>query len=151
MAEQQERDIETNLRAIILGEIIAKKKDFVLFDNKDLTDIVIFRNNESPKVFFLEVKHYSGKNGRIGFGDKNGNGFQPEILAKRPKYLEDNLLWIFSKDDYFCVLTNADCLKYRSGDGIGEKQNNFTLKLFEKEKHYNEDELVKFLGKWLER
>ncbi|MDR1105990.1 MAG: hypothetical protein LBL44_06510 [Treponema sp.] len=152
--DKKEKDFENHIREIIKNKIICSKNDFMLLDSKDITDIIICRNINIPKIFFIEVKHYSDKKGRIGFGYGDGSGFQPEILRKRPKYFEDSFIWIFQKenDDKYYVLNNDDCLNYISGGSIGEvggKQNNFQLKLFDDIKPMNENDFLKWLENWL--
>jgi hypothetical protein len=153
MSENKEIDFENHIREIIKDKIIYSSNDFTLLDNKNVADIIICRNIYIPKLFFIEVKHYSYKKGRIGFGDRRGSGFQPEILRKRPKYFEDSLIWTFQKenDDKYYVLNNSDCLKYISGGSIGEvggKQNNFKPKLFDDIKPIDEDGFIKWIKNW---
>ena len=156
-----EKEIETNnelafenhIREIIQNKIIGSKNYFTLLDSKNVADIIICRNIIIPRIFFIEVKHYSSKKGRIGFGDANGTGFQPEILRKRPKYLEDNLIWVFKNENQnkYYILNNDDCMKYISGGiigKIGDKQNNFQSKLFDHIKPFNEDEFLNWLENW---
>jgi hypothetical protein len=154
MARGEEIIIENHIREIIIKNIIGSKDYFTLFDSKNIADIIICRNIIIPKIFFIEVKHYSDTNGRIGFGNSDGSGFQPEILRKRPKYLEDNLIWTFQKenDDKYYILNNSDCLKYISGGLIGEiggKQNNFQSKLFNHIKPLTENEYLNWIENWL--
>lgn len=146
--------VENRIRELIKNKIIGDKDYFTILDSKNVADIIICRNIIIPKIYFIEVKHYSSKKGRIGFGDANGAGFQPEILRKRPKYFEDNLIWVFQKEgnEKYYVLNNNECMKYISGEIIGEvggKQNNFQSKLFEQIKPVNENEFVKLLENWL--
>jgi len=127
---------ENHIRDIIQSKIIGSKNYFTLLDSKNVADIIICRNIIIPKIYFIEVKHYSNKKGRIGFGDANGTGFQPEILRKRPKYFEDNLIWVFQKENQkdFYVLNNEEIIEYISGGKIGDiggKQNNFQSKIFD--------------------
>jgi hypothetical protein len=149
MARSKEINIENNIRTIINKNIIGEKNDFTLLDSKNVADIIICRNIIIPKIFFIEVKHWSSTNNRIGFGD--GNGFQPEILNKRPKYFEDNLIWTFQKenDEHYYVLNNSDCEKYIMGGFIGTKQNNFQEKLFNEIKPMKENEYLNWIENWL--
>ena len=154
MEIENEIIVENRIRELIKNKIIGNKDYFTILDSKNVADIIICRNIIIPKIFFLEIKHYSDKKGRIGFGDANGGGFQPEILRKRPKYLEDNLLWIFQKENNkkYYVLNNKECMEYISGGIIGEiggKQNNFQSKLFENIKALNENEFIEKLEEWL--
>jgi hypothetical protein len=156
MAKEKEIDFENHIREIINNKIICSKSDFILLDSKNVADIIICRNIIVPKLFFIEVKHCSDRKGRIGFGDASGAGFQPEILRKRPKYFEDNLIWIFGKenDDRYYILNNSDCLKYVSGGSIGEvggKQNNFQGKLFDIIRPMDEDNFLEWIENWLQK
>jgi hypothetical protein len=153
MAVNKEIDFENNIRKIINNKIICSKNYFSLLDCKNVADIIICRNTNIPKIFFIEVKHYSPTKriGGVGFGDGKGNGFQPEILTKRPIYFENNLIWVFgqSNDDNYYILNNEDCLKYIMGGEIGDKQNNFQQKLFDEIKSLNENEFLKWIEDWL--
>jgi len=143
--------VENHIREIISNKIIGIKNYFTLLDSKNVSDIIICRNIIIPKIFFIEVKHYSKKKGRIGFGDASGAGFQSEILKKRPRYLEENLIWVFQKenDKKFYVSNNNECIKYISGGSIGNKNNNFQLKIFDHIKSYDEKGFITFLEGWL--
>jgi hypothetical protein len=149
---EKEIDFENHMRKIILEKtIVSKNNYFTLFESKNVADIIICRNIIVPKIFFIEVKHYSEKKGRIGFGNSDGSGFQPEILKSKTKYLEDNLIWVFKKenDKNYYVLKSKDCLKYIAGKTIGVKQNNFNISLFEKEKPKNETQFLEYIENWL--
>jgi hypothetical protein len=149
---ENEAEVENRVRTLIKDKVINNSgKRFVLLDSKDVVDIIIC-DNADPGLFFIEIKHYAEANGRIGFGNSSGKGFQPEILKNLPAYFKDRLLWVFQKEndpDYY-VLKSEDCLKHIAGDSIGEKQNNFKLDLFDKEKYRkDEDEFVQCLKDWL--
>ena len=151
METSTENTVENHIREIISNKIIGIKNHFTLLDSKNVADIIICRNIIIPKIFFIEVKHYSKKKGRIGFGDASGAGFQPEILTKRPKYLEENLIWVFQKENdkkYYVAYSN-ECIKYVSGGLTGKKNNNFQLKIFDHIKSYNEKDFISFLEDWL--
>ena len=120
-------------------------------ESKDVFDITVCDNSLS-KLFFIEVKYFTGKKGRIGFGDRKGRGYQPEILKNDEyKFFEDHLLWVFQKenDTYYYILKNADCRKHIAGDAIGEKQNNFKLDLFKEEYKKTEEAFAQYLKEWL--
>lgn len=145
--------IENHIRKIINDNIICGKNDFTILENKIVADIIICRNILVPKIFFIEVKHYSERNGRIGFGNSNGTGFQPEILIKKPKYFDDNLIWTFKNEneDSYYILKNEDCIRYVMGDNIGKKQNNFRVSLFQNIEPLKEIEYLDWIDKWLKR
>jgi hypothetical protein len=151
MARGTEIEFEKRLRAIISKDISGSGKDFVLLENKDVFDIIICRNSNVPKIFFIEVKHHTSSNNRIGFGNQDGSGFQPELLLKRPEYFEQNLRWIFGRDNDngYYVLETKDCLRYLAGDTMSRKQNNFQLKLFDEIVSFDKAALVKYLKEWI--
>jgi hypothetical protein len=153
MARGEEIIFENHIRKIINTKIIGTKKNFTLLDSKNVADIIICRNINIAKIFFIEVKHYSPAKriGGVGFGDGEGKGFQPEILIKRPVYFENNLIWVFGQvnDDNYYILNNEDSLKYIMGGKIGYKQNNFQRKLFDEIKQLNENEFINWIENWL--
>jgi hypothetical protein len=151
--DKTEIQIENHIRQIIKDKIIANNPQFEMLDNKDVFDILICDNGSPSKIFFIEVKHYSAKNNRMGFGDNNGNGYQPEILTKRPKYFEERLLWVFQRenDPNYYVLKNTDCQNYISGGSIGVKQNNFQTNLFNNIASLTEGAFLQYIENWLKR
>jgi hypothetical protein len=153
--DEKESDFEDHIRKIISKKIIAGKKHFTMFKNKDVVDIIICRNIFVPKIFFIEVKHYSETKGRIGFGKGDGGGLQPEILKSvlknGAKYFDNNLIWVFKRehDENYYVLKCKDCLKYIAADTIGEKQNNFKKSLFDNEQPMSEEIFLEYIENWL--
>jgi hypothetical protein len=152
MSKGGEIIVENNIRKII-SSIIGSSDDFTLLESKDVVDIIICRNARPQKLFFIEVKHYAGSNGRINFGNDKGKGFQPEILEKELDYFEKNLIWVFQNesDSNYYILTNKDCRKYYSGGFKGIKQNNFQRKLFDEIPPKNKTEFKKWIGDWLKK
>lgn len=149
--DKKEIQIENHIRKIINENIIKKYPHLDMLENKDVFDILICDNGDPPKIFFIEIKHYSSKNSRIGFGDKYGKGYQTEILQKRPAFFENNLIWIFQKEDdnNYYVLRNEDCLKYISGNSIGIKQNNFQLSIYDNIVPLSENDFLQYIEKWI--
>lgn len=145
-----EKDVENDIRTLIKDEIIVHFPEIQILESKDVTDIICC-NNRAPTLHFIEVKHFSSKNNRIGFGSKGKVTFQPEILKTKPVYFEWYTRWIFcdeNGEDYY-ILTNKDCRKYIMGDEISyDKQNNFKLTIFENERKYSKNELVDYLVDW---
>ena len=152
---KKEIEIELNIRNIISEKVIplCQKNNICieLLESKVVADIIICRNSETPKLFFLEVKHFNSINNRIGFGDRKGGGFQPEILFKRPKYFEENMRWVFCKenDNSYYIFSNEEICDYIMGNKIGTKQNNFKLKLFQSVNPFSEKEFIKYIFNWL--
>ena len=150
---KNEAELETYIRNIITDKIIPHNKDLVLLDNKKAVDILICRNGEQPALFFLEVKYHKKNHGRLGFGSRNGIGFQPEILTKQPEYFESNLKWIIaneSHNDIGIIFTNSQTIRqYISGGEIGQKFNNIQNKIFKDLQGFNEKDLIEKLMLWL--
>lgn len=153
MAFTTENELESYIRNLVTNEITTKYAHIYVLKNKKAVDIVICRDGEQPAIFFLETKLFKEKHGRLGIGMSEGGGFQPEIIARNPRYFETNLRWIIvdgreSKLSYLFVTTST-VRKYLSGKGIGEKYNNIRLEIFKKEKGLDEDKLIDELEKWL--
>ena len=149
--DKKEIQIENHIRKIINENIIKKYPHLVMLENKDVFDILICDNGNPSKLFFIEVKHYSKKKNRLGFGDGYGKGYQPEILQKRPAYFENNLIWVFQKenDNNYYILKNEDCLKFISGNSIGIKQNNFQLSIYDNVVPLSENDFLQYIEKWV--
>jgi len=149
----REIDFENEIRDIIHNNIIAFSPDFQILKSKNITDIIICRNNNIPKLFFIEIKYYNIKNNRIGFGTKGKICFQPEILLTTPKYFNDNLRWLFKNEifpDKYYILDNNECNKYVRGNNISiDKQNNFSDKLFKNVEPKSKEELIEYIKIWL--
>lgn len=71
---------------------------YQLFNFKKAVDILIAYNGPAAKLFFIEIKYHKLNHGRLGFGQGQGLGFQPEVLSLRPKYFEENMRWILGKE-----------------------------------------------------
>ncbi len=150
-----EAEFEEHLRELISTQICDLNEDFLIFESKNLADIVICKNGEESGIYFIEVKHLKPGMGRLGFGGKNGTGFQPEILTKRPKYLEKNLIWVLYSDihdnnDGIVILSSEElCNRYLSGDTVGEKYNGIKKNLFNEKPGLTDDQFVSYLNAWL--
>ena len=112
-----EIEFETHIRKVIADKISTINPDIVLLQNKDIVDILICKNSKPSSLFLIEAKFHKASNGRIGFGGGKGGGFQPEILTKRPRYFDDNMRWIFGKenDNRFYIGGNDEVSKYFCG------------------------------------
>lgn len=146
-----EEQFESRVRNILSGDVFSSKSNFMVFDNKKGSDILICKNGEKPDLFFIEVKYYKNSHGRLGFGHQNGAGFQPELMRKRPAFFETNLRWILGSvnDDYYYLLSSEEISNYISGNSIDFKQNNFQTKLFQDLKGLSKSELVAGLKSWM--
>ena len=148
-----ELEFENHLRKIIKYRITSKYPDIIVLKSKTIGDIVIMRNGPSPAIFFVEVKYYQKSSGRLGLGDRFGKGMQPEILRKRPAYMESNLRWIIGSDTHdgagYWFICSDTVAKFISGESIGKKQNNIREKLLQEHPSIDEDQLVEQMMRWL--
>ena len=153
MSFTNELAFEDHLREIIDSRITSENPGIYALKCKTIGDIVIMRDDPSPAIFFLEVKYYQKVNNRLGIGTSSGEGVQPEILKKRPAYLESHLRWVIGsdthRDDEYWLATSEMIRQFVSGGCIGKKQNNIKKKLFRKCPSINENELVEQLKGWL--
>jgi hypothetical protein len=146
-----ELDFENHIRQIIQTEILTSNTNLILLTNKKAVDIIICRNNIKPTLFFIEIKYHKNKHGRLGVGHKNGGGFQPEILNKRPDFFETNLKWIISSEDndsYF-LIDSYNIVNYIQGGQVGEKFNGIQKRLFKNEIGINKQQLIDNLKTWM--
>ncbi len=148
---KSEIEFENHIRTIILNQVLNKLDNYSIMNNKDVVDIIICKNGLNAKLFFLEAKFRTDIKNRIGFGNGYGKGFQIEILTDRPHYFDRNMIWVFGQenDNYFYVLKNEDAVNYVAGGFIGDKQNNFQLKLYNENHRYDEEEFINYLFNWL--
>ena len=147
-----ESSLESNIRELIDSQIAQQCREIIMLENKTIGDIVICREGNSPAIFFIEVKYYKPY-ARIGIGGRKGKGIQPEILKRRPKYLESNLRWLFVQSingevKYRLVPSETVC-SYLAGARIEEKQNNIRDALLNDIPSINEEEIVNELKNWL--
>lgn len=147
-----EASFEHHIRELIDSCIVQQSREIIMLENKTIGDIVICREGNSPAIFFIEVKYYKPYE-RIGIGGRKGTGIQPEILKKRPIYLEANLRWLFGQSingklEYWLVRSETVC-SYLAGGRIGEKQNNIRDALLNDTPRINEEDLVRVLRNWL--
>jgi len=151
MPFSSEREFETYIRNLIHLHITSTNKDIFALTNKKAVDIIICKNGVTPHLYFIEAKFYIDSHGRLGVGSKKGNGFQPEILLKRPDYFESNLRWVVGSEntDKIYFLTNETLLNYTSGGVIGEKFNNIQKRLFKEQSGLTEEQFIEALTNWI--
>lgn len=146
--------VEDYVRRMISEHITSINKNIFALESKTIADVVICRNSSPAAIFFLEVKYYQPANGRIGVGNSCGKGIQPEVLKRRPAYLESNLRWLICNAEmdnlFWLVTTKTLCPSFLSGGTIGPKQNNIKSRLFEDVPGLCEDELLCEIRYWLE-
>ncbi len=124
----------------VRNRISTESLNFQVLESRNVTDILICKESKPfPILVFIEVKLYKGSSGRIGIGQeqkgKKGEGFQPEILIKRPIYFDRYLRWVICNEDGKCVFANNEVvIKHSAGGRITKgKQNNISTNIFNKE------------------
>lgn len=120
----------------VRNRINAESLNFQVLESKKVNDIVICKESKSlPALVLVEVKLYKSSHGRIGIGDGKGEGFQPEILSKRPSYFDRYLRWVICNENGKCVFANNEVVsKYLMAGKITKgQQNNINPKIFDKE------------------
>ena len=145
-----EPQFENHIRKDILTKILSDKEDFKLYDFKKAVDVLIAKNGENPKLYFIEIKYHKKSNGRLGFGHGKGGGFQPEMLKDKMDYFEYNLRWILGNidSDMYWFVDNNIIRNYISGGEIGEKYNNIQAKFFREVPAVNKSQLISLLSNW---
>lgn len=153
MKINNERQFEAYIRRLISTNITSRNPKIYVLKNKKAVDIVICRDGRKPALFFIEVKFYDPKHGRLGFGGQNGGGFQPEIVERKPRYFEHNLRWVLaSKVDQpgkLIFAPTSTIRKYIAGGSLGKKHNNIQKRIFQEQKWLGTDEFVAGLRSWL--
>ena len=149
-----EKSFEQHVASLLRSKLSGT--NFVVLDSKKVADVVICSDDTEPVAFFLEFKILTPTKNRLGFGDRIGDGFQPEILAKRPKFFERYLRWVLCRcllpqdeDRQFVFATNAKISEYIMGGTIGDKHNNIRPSIFKREPLLTESELVNSILSWL--
>ncbi|MEX2702324.1 MAG: hypothetical protein Q6368_004570 [Candidatus Baldrarchaeota archaeon] len=99
-----------------------------------------FKDEESFRGWLIEVKYYRKSHGRIGIGTSNGEGFQTEILMKKPAYIEKHMMWVLANENDKCLFLSNDDIRKNCAGGKIElgKQNNLSNNVFNK----NESKLI---------
>ncbi len=153
MSYANEAELERAVRDIITTNICSSEPDLKLLDHKTVGDIILTREGPSPAIFFLEAKYYQLQKGRLGFGNNKGVGIQPEILTKRPAYLETHLRWVIGSEYHdgqgYWLVTSETLCRYVAGGVIGPKQNNIQEALFRDVVSLNEANFLQELRQWL--
>jgi hypothetical protein len=113
------------LRDLIASSVTVRFPHIYAFENKKAVDILICRDEPSPALFFIEVKLFRRRHGRLGIGGARGRGFQPEILRRKPSYFETHLRWVIadsSKSTVMLLFLRTSILtKYMVGGSVEEK------------------------------
>ena len=149
---------EEELRDWLLSEvrnrINAESLNFQVLESKNVSDILICKENESlPVLAFIEVKLYKSSSGRINIGtpDTWEGGFQPEILSKRPIYFDRYLRWVICNENGKCLFTDNEVVSRNLGGGkITKGQwNNIRINIFDKEKTIDISKITDEIMTWL--
>lgn len=148
-----EGEFETYVRGLIRTHITASNSAIYALKNKKAVDILVCKDAPTPELFFIEVKYHKKRHGRIGFGSRNGGGFQPEIVSQKPAYFENNLRWVMASAEHetgkLLFLTSDTVRKYLSGGVVAEKFNNFQKRIFREEAWLDEQQFIEQLRSWL--
>lgn len=64
MKHSKETEFKNHIRQNILSDVLANNEDFKLFDFKIVVDVLIAKNGENPKLFFLEIKYHKKSHSR---------------------------------------------------------------------------------------
>ena len=123
-----ERDLECYVRTLIRDHVTSRRKNIYALESKKVVDIVICRDGKTPGLFFLEIKYYKKRYGRLALGGGVGKGFQPEIVRKKPRYFEKHLRWILATEEYpeagILLVDSATIRQFAAGRELAKKHNN---------------------------
>ena len=129
---------ESEFRDWVQSELQARLErqgdSYLVLQSKNVNDIIVCKNKQDgPLALFIEVKYAKGSSGRIGVGDGNGRGFQPEILIRRPDYFERYTRWLVASEGGVAVLVDCDTLRGHAVGGVFArgKQNNVRPTVFD--------------------
>jgi hypothetical protein len=147
----RESEFENHIRLEFLFPIVEENPDLKLFNFKKAVDILIAKNGNNPKLFFIEIKYHKKSNGRLGFGQGKGAGFQPEVLKDQTDYFENNMRWILGHEDSedYWIMDNKTLRQYLNANVVGEKYNGIRTKLFKEFPSMNKAQLFSELNQWL--
>lgn len=148
---KDEEELREYLIAKLSSIIKTHNLPFKILESKNVTDIIITKENETlPIIAFLEVKYVTASKGRVGIGDKEGKGFQVEILKEKFIYLERYARWIIVKENNDATFVNNETIRkciHGGEENIGEcKQHNININ---KLKFKKLDEVIKDMINWL--
>lgn len=153
MAFESERELEAYIRKIIDKHVTFEHPNIYALENKKAVDILICKDGPEPALFFIETKFHKINHGRLGFGSRNGGGFQPEIVRRKPEYFERNLRWVLASEKHEpekVLFIPSDIIRqYVSGSDVGDKFNNIQPAIFQKEPMLSETQFIQELTEWL--
>lgn len=153
MGFKSEQEFETYIRNLINNYVTNIDPAVYALKNKKAVDILICRDSPRPELFFIEVKFDQRAHGRLGFGGKQGGGFQPEIVTRQPAYFERNLRWAIASEDYepdkVLFVSSETIRHYVAGGVIGDKYNNIQRQIFRQGTWLGEGQFIAQLQEWL--
>lgn len=153
MKFKNELELENYIRSLIKDKITKINGNIYALKNKKAVDILICRDEQISALFFIEVKYYKKKHGRLSFGSSKGGGFQPEIVLKNPSYFKTNLRWALASEEHpddGILFVDSDVIrKYVSGGKVGDKFNNIQTRIFNEVEGLCEKDFVNELIEWI--
>ena len=127
---------------------------YIVLKSKNVGDIIICKQlGMSSKLLFVEVKYFRKQIGRIGLGNGQGEGFQPETLIKRPDYFEHYMRWLVGSEDGSAVLVSSQKIRENAAGGVIAvgKQNNIQRAILDSKTHrFSIDQSPEEIISWLE-
>ncbi len=115
------------------ARLVSASSKYVVLRSKNVNDIIVCKQeSQRPLALFIEVKYFTAIKQRLGLGDRQGRGFQPEILVRRPQYFERYVRWLIGSQEGLAVLASSDDLRRHAvGHVFREgKQNNIQPSVF---------------------
>ncbi len=148
--EGQYRDwVQNQLESLL----VSAGPQYLVLRSKNVNDIIVCKSSNGRDVaLFVEVKYHRASFGRIGLGDGRGQGFQPEILARRAAYFERYVRWLIGSEAHVAVLVTSQTLRRFAvgGDYREGKQNNIQPGIFGPENRpFPLDESAKAVAEWV--
>lgn len=145
-----ESEFENHIRLNLILPIIKENPTLKLFNFKKAVDILIAKNVENPKLYFIEIKYHKKSHGRLGFGQGKDTGFQPEVLKDKTEYFETNMRGILGHEDSenYWIVDNDTLRQFLNADKVGEKYNGIRTKIFNELPSVNITQLSLELKQW---
>lgn len=149
---QNEEEFRTYLLERIREAIRSENLNFEILESRNVLDIIICRNSEYfPVLILIEVKLYKKSSDRIGIGDGNGCGFQPEILRKNLNYFNKYSRWVLRDENGRCIFTNNETIKrHLCSENINlGQQNNISPRIFDEIETIDTENLINQIVTWM--
>ena len=127
---------------------------YVVLKSKNVNDIIVcVQRGDDSIALFVEVKYFTASKGRLGLGDGDGMGFQPEILTRTPTYFEKHLRWLIGSEQGLAVLVSSDQLRRHAAGGVfkeGKQDNIQTSVLGPENEPFPMEQSPMEVAKWVE-